>query len=84
MVVPIIIERRHRHDVMHKGLIHLVPNGTVAEAFQLWLLMVRRDYRGILYGSMDFGRLCRMMFDPPEAAQSRDLGEGMSAYKWDV
>jgi hypothetical protein len=37
-----------------------------------------------LYGSMDFGRLCRMMFDPPEAAQSRDLGEGMSAYKWDV
>ncbi len=84
MVVPIIIERRNRYDVMHKGLVHLVPNGSVAEAFQLWLLMVRRDYRGILYGSMDFGRLCRLMFDPTEAAQHRDLAEGMTAYQWDV
>lgn len=84
MVVPIIIERRRRYDVMHKGLVHLVPNGTVAEAFQLWLLFVRRDYRGILYGSMDFGRLCRFVFDPPEVAQQRDLGQGMTAYQWAV
>tara|TARA_B110000008_G_scaffold84252_1_gene86065 strand:- start:6638 stop:7843 length:1206 start_codon:yes stop_codon:yes gene_type:complete len=84
MVIPIVLERRHRYDVMHKGLVHLVPNGTFAEAFQLWLLMVRRDYRGILYGSMDFGRLCRFLFDPPEAAQSREVGDGMSAYQWAV
>ncbi len=84
MVVPVIIERRSRYDVMHKGLVHLTPNGTVAEAFQLWLLFVRRDYRGILYGSMDFGRLCRYVFDPPEVAQQRVLGDGMSTYKWDV
>lgn len=84
MVVPIIIERRRRYDVMHKGLVHLVPNGTVAEAFQLWLLFVRRDYRGILYGSMDFGRLCRFVFDPPEVAQQRNLGEGITAYQWAV
>ncbi|MDA7838891.1 hypothetical protein N9A45_00990 [bacterium] len=84
MVVPIIIERRRRYDVMHKGLVHLVPNGTVAEAFQLWLLFVRRDYRGILYGSMDFGRLCRFVFDPPEVAQQRNLGEGLTAYQWAV
>ena len=84
MVVPIVIERRRRFDVMHKGLIHLVPNGTFAEAFQLWLLMVRRDYRGILYGSMDFSRVCRDLFDPPKAAQHRAMTEGMTAYKWDV
>lgn len=84
MVVPIVIERRHRYDVMHKGLVHLVPNGTFAEAFQLWLLMVRRDYRGILYGSMDFGRLCRFLFDPPETAQTRQLADGMTAYQWAV
>jgi hypothetical protein len=83
-VVPIILERRSRFDVMHRGLIHLVPVGTFAEAFQLWLLIVRRDYRGILYGSMDFGRLCRMMFDPPEAAQQRQISEGAVAYQWDV
>lgn len=84
MVVPIVLERRRRFDVMHKGLVHLVPHGTFAEAFQLWLLMVRRDYRGILYGSMDFGRLCRMLFDPPDVAQTRELGAGMTAYQWDV
>ena len=84
MVVPIVIERRRRFDVIHNGLIHLVPNGSFAEAFQLWLLMVRRDYRGILYGSMDFGRLCRLLFDPPDIAQNRKLGEGLTAYKWDV
>jgi hypothetical protein len=84
MVVPIILERRHRYDVLHKGLVHLVPNGTFAEAFQMWLLFVRRDYRGILYGSMDFGRLCRAMFDPPEVAQQRSLASGMTAYKWEV
>ena len=84
MVIPIILERRRRFDVMHKGLVHLVPHGTFAEAFQLWLLMVRRDYRGILYGSMDFGRLCRMLFDPPDVAQSRELAPGMTAYQWAV
>lgn len=84
MVVPVIIERRSRYDVMHKGLLHLVPHGTVAEAFQLWLLFVRRDYRGILYGSMDFGRLCRALFDQQEVAQQRTLGEGMTAYQWAV
>ena len=84
MVVPIIIERRRRFDVMHKGLIHLTPNGSIAESFQLWLLMVRRDYHGILYGSMDFSRLCRLLFDPPEVAQQREMSHGMTAYKWDV
>ena len=80
MVVPIIIERRRRYDVMHRAILHLVPTGTFAEAFQLWLLMVRRDYRGILYGSMDFGRLCRALFDPREAAQQRELSDNMSAW----
>jgi len=84
MVIPIVIERRRRYDVMHRGLIHLVPHGTFTEAFQLWLLMVRRDYRGILYGSMDFSRLCRSLFDPPDIAQQRSLSTGTTAYKWDV
>lgn len=84
IVVPIILERRLRYDVLYRGLVHLVPNGTFAEAFQLWLLFVRRDYRGILYDSMDFGRLCRLMFDPPEAAQRRTITDGMTAYKWEV
>ena len=83
-VVPVVIERRSRFDVMHKGLVHLVPHGTFCEAFQLWLLFVRQDYRGILYGSMDFGRVCRFMFDPPEVAQQRDVGEGITAYQWAV
>ena len=84
MVVPIVIERRHRHDVMYKGLIHLVPTGTFAEAFQMWCLFLRKDYKGILYGSMDFGRLCRTMFDPPQHSQQRAVGEGITSYKWDV
>lgn len=84
MVVPVVVERKQRYDVMHKGLIHLTPSGTVSEAFLLWLLIVRRDYRGILYGSMDFGRLCRLLFDPPDVAQTRELAEGMTAYKWAV
>ena len=83
-VVPIILERRRRYDVVHRGMVHLVPTGSFSEAFQLWLLIVRRDYRGILYGSMDFGRLCRMMFDPPEVAQQREISDGSIAYKWDV
>ena len=84
MVVPLVIQRRSRYDVMHKGIVHLCPNGTVSEAFQLWLLMVRRDYKGILYGSMDFGRLCRLMFDPADVAQNREMGQGMTAYQWAV
>jgi len=64
--------------------VQLVTNGTFAEAFQLWLLLVRQDYRGILYGSMDFSRLCRAMFDPPEVAQTRELANGVAAYQWDV
>ena len=84
MVVPVIIERRRRYDVLHRGLIQLVPNGTIEEAFVMWLLIVRRDYKGILYGSMDFGRLCRVMFDPPAAAQTRELSDGMTAYQWKV
>ena len=84
MVVPIILERRRRFDVMHKGMIQLTPNGYFAEACQLWLLMVRRDYHGILYGSMDFSGLCRMLFDPPAVAQQREITSGMTAYKWDV
>lgn len=83
-VVPIILERRHKFGVIHRGIVGLTPNGSFSEAFQLWLLIVRRDYRGILYGSMDFGRLCRDMFDPPEAAQQRELSVGSVAYKWEV
>jgi len=33
---------------------------------------------------MDFGRLCRLVFDPPAAAQTRDLGSGVTAYQWAV
>lgn len=84
MTIPLVIERRGRYDVMHRGLVHLTPTGSFADAFQLWLLMVRRDYRGILYGSMDFGRLCRAMFDPPEVVQQREMGTGITAYQWDV
>ena len=84
MPVPVVLERRHRYDVLHRGLLHLVPTGTFAEAFQLWLLIVRRDYRGILYGSMDFGRLCRLLFDPPEVEQQRSLSKGLQAYQWEV
>ena len=84
MVVPIVVERKRRFDVMHRGLVHLVPNGSFEEAFLLWLLIVRRDYKGILYGSMDFGKLCRMMFDPPDVAQHREMSKGMTSYKWDV
>jgi len=62
----------------------LVPHGTFSEAFLLWLLVVRKDYRGILYGSMDFSRLCRALFDPPEIAQRRKLTTGVTAYNWDV
>ena len=84
MTIPIVIEKRRQYDVMHEGLVNLVPNGTFSEAFLLWLLIVRRDYRGILYGSMDFGRLCRLMFDPPDVAQQRELAYGMTAYQWAV
>jgi hypothetical protein len=84
MVVPIVIERRQRYDVMYRGLIQLVPTGTFAEAFQLWCLFLRKDYKGILYGSMDFGRLCRSMFDPPTLTQQRSMGEGITSYQWDV
>lgn len=84
MVVPIVLERRRRFDVMHRGLVHLVPTGTFVEAFLMWLLIVRRDFRGILYGSMDFGRLCRALFDPPDVAQHRTMGDGITAYKWEV
>jgi len=84
IVVPVVIKRGQRYDVIHKGAVQLVTNGTFAEAFQLWLLLVRQDYRGILYGSMDFSRLCRAMFDPPEVAQTRELANGVAAYQWDV
>ena len=82
--VPVIIKRSQRYDVIHKGVIQLVPNGTFSEAFLMWLLIVRKDYRGIVYGSMDFSRLCRSLFDPPEVAQNRKLGNGVTAYNWDV
>ena len=84
MTVPIVLERRKRYDVMHRGMVHLTPTGSFSDAFQLWLLMVRRDYRGILYGSMDFGRVCRAMFDPAEVVQQRQVGTGMTAYQWAV
>ena len=84
MVVPIVLERRMRYDVMHRGLIHLVPNGTFAEAFLMWVLIVRKDYKGILYGSMDFGKLCRELFDKVQKKQERPISEGMSSYQWDV
>ena len=83
-IVPIVLERRHRYDVVHRGLVHLVPTGTFAEAFQMWCVIVRRDHHGILYGSMDFGRLCRTMFDPPKQLQHRQIGTGLTSYKWDV
>jgi hypothetical protein len=84
MVVPVVIERKSRYDVMYRGLVNLVPNGTFAEAFQLWCLLVRKDYKGILYGSMDFGRLCRDMLDPPQQQKERPVSQGMTSYKWDV
>lgn len=84
MVVPIVLERRMRYDVMHRGLIHLVPNGTFAEAFLMWVLIVRKDYKGILYGSMDFGKLCRFLFDKVEKKQERPKSVGVTSYQWDV
>jgi hypothetical protein len=84
MVVPVVIERKSRYDVMYRGLVNLVPNVTFAEAFQLWCLLVRKDYKGILYGSMDFGRLCRDMLDPPQQQKERPVSQGMTSYKWDV
>jgi hypothetical protein len=84
IVVPIVVKRSQRYDVIYKGVLQLVPHGTFCEAFLRWLLVVRQDYRGILYGTMDFSRLCRALFDPPQIAQKRTLGENVQAYKWDV
>ncbi len=83
-MVPVVLERRQRDDIMHRDLVHLVPNSTLAEAYQMWCLIVRRDYQGILYGSMDFGRLCRTLLDPHKQIQQRHLGAGLTSYKWDV
>tara|TARA_B110000091_G_C13751591_1_gene447912 strand:+ start:815 stop:1348 length:534 start_codon:yes stop_codon:yes gene_type:complete len=61
--VPIILERRKRYDVLYRGAVHLTPNGIMADAFVYWLLLVRRDFNGILYGSMDFNKLCSFMLE---------------------
>jgi hypothetical protein len=63
-IVPLILERRKRYDVLYKSAVHLTPkNGTFAQAFVYWLLLVRRDFNGILYGSMDFNKLCSFVLD---------------------
>jgi hypothetical protein len=44
-------------------VVHLAPNGSISDAFVYWLLLVRRDFKGILYGSMDFNKLCSFVLD---------------------
>jgi hypothetical protein len=61
--VPIILERRKRYDVLYRGAVHLTPYGSISDAFVYWLLLVRRDFKGILYGSMDFNKLCSFVLD---------------------
>lgn len=58
ITVPIILERRKRYDVLYRSVIHLTPDGTFHQAFVYWLLLVRQDFNGILYSSMDFNKLC--------------------------
>ena len=71
--VPIILERRKRYDVLYRGVVHLNPTGEFADAFMYWLLLVRRDFQGILYGSMDFNNLVSFVLDyDPEIEEEEE------------
>ena len=72
--VPIILERRKRYDVLYRGAVHLTPNGCISDAFVYWLLLVRRDFNGILYGSMNFNKLCSFVLET-EVVEEQDVEE---------
>lgn len=72
MTVPLILERSKRYDVLYRGAIHLTPNGTVAQGFVYWLLLLRGDFNGILYGSMDFNDLCSFVLDTEQIIEEEE------------
>ena len=78
--VPVVIVRSKRYDILHKGIINLTKTGQFKEAFLLWVYTVRQDYRGILYRTMDFSRICKVLFDPPEVKQQRQSTS--TTYQW--
>ena len=73
--VPLILERRKRYDVLYRGVVHLTSKGSISDAFIYWLLLVRRDFKGILYGSMDFNKLCSFVLDNTELVEEQDVEE---------
>ena len=73
--VPLILERRKRYDVLYRGVVHLTPNGSISDAFVYWLLLVRRDFNGILYGSMDFNKLCSFVLDNTKLVEEQNVEE---------
>ena len=58
MMVPFIIMRSGRFDVMYKGLIYPTPDGSFYHAILIWTYMIRHECKLVVYGGMNFTKWC--------------------------
>ena len=83
-IVPFILQRSERYDVMYKNELYESKSGMFYEAFLSWLMIIRTQMQGVCYnGAMDFTKMCRDVFDKPIIIESRKLTNNASEYQWD-
>ena len=83
MMVPFIIMRSGRFDVMYKGLIYPTPDGSFYHAILIWSYMIRHECKSVVYGGMNFTKWCETILDKPKVIAAVKTS-GSRNYKWKI
>lgn len=74
---PIVIYWYNKFVVFFQGSIYQHPDGaTIAHAFIMWVVILRRECGGKCYDSMDFNTLCEQILDQAEVVNNERVIDG--------
>lgn len=81
MLIPFIIHRSGRFDVMYKELVYPTPDGSFYHAILIWTYMIRHECKSVIYGGMNFTKWCETLLDKPKVIASKKLSNA-KPYQW--
>lgn len=82
VMTPFIVQRSNRYDCMWKGDIMRSKDGSFYWAFVLWVYLLRKKCRGVVYGGVNLIPLTQLILDKPKVIAAVKT-QGTLDYTWD-
>ena len=82
VMTPFVVQRANRFDCMWKGEVMKSKDGSFYWAFVLWVQMLRKKCRGVVYGGVNLVPLTKTILEKPKIIAAVKVS-GTLDYSWD-